>query len=79
VATTSALTGPFTVWQICLRIERESPFSFAISDGLVVTPSRMPIAASASISFRLPVSTNSFIGELRGGRGRRTRRPRASR
>ena len=42
VETTSPLTGPCTSWQICFRICRGSPPSFAISDGLVVTPSMMP-------------------------------------
>src|SRR5688572_14085969 len=47
--------------QMRLRICRGSPPSLAINDGLVVTPSRIPRSASASISLRLPVSTNSFI------------------
>src|SRR5688572_4146713 len=32
-----------------------------MSDGFVVTPSMMPMSASAWISFTFPVSTNSFI------------------
>src|SRR5712664_3550241 len=47
--------------QIFFRLSRKSPGSFARSDGLVVTPSRMPSAAMASMSLMLPVSTNSFI------------------
>src|ERR1051325_10426622 len=61
VAVTSPLTGPFTMSQILFRFWRQSPSSFARSDGLVVTPSRMPSAATASISLMLPVSTKSFI------------------
>jgi hypothetical protein len=44
VAITSALTGPCTIWQMRRVISRGSPASFAISDGLVVTPSMMPRA-----------------------------------
>src|SRR5512140_2808767 len=61
VAITSALTGPLTIWQIRLVISRGSPFSFAISDGLVVTPSTMPRATNDSMSCRLPVSRKIFM------------------
>ena len=44
VAMTSALTGPLTIWQIRFVISRGSPLSFAMSDGLVVTPSMIPMA-----------------------------------
>src|SRR5215470_7079583 len=64
VAVTSPLTGPLTMSQIFLRLARKSPGSFASSDGLVVTPSRMPSAAIVSISLMLPVSTNSFMAGL---------------
>ena len=62
VAVTSPLTGPFTMSQILFRFARKSPDSFARSDGFVVTPSRMPSDAIASISLMLPVSANSFMG-----------------
>ena len=62
VAVTSPLTGPLTISQIRLRFCRKSPASFARSEGLVVTPSRMPSAAMASMSLMLPVSTKSFMG-----------------
>ena len=62
VAVTSPLTGPLTMSQIFFRFARKSPGSFASSDGFVVTPSRMPSAAIASISLMLPVSANSFMG-----------------
>ena len=62
VAVTSPLTGPLTMSQIFLRFARKSPGSFASSDGFVVTPSRMPSDARASMSLMLPVSANSFIG-----------------
>src|SRR5262245_47106450 len=64
VATTSALTGPWTMRHISLMIWRASPFSFAIRDGLVVTPSRIPRLASDSMSLMLPVSVKIFIGLL---------------
>src|SRR6185503_4470451 len=64
VAVTSPLTGPLTISQMRLRFWRKSPASFASSDGFVVTPSRMPSAATASISLMLPVSTKSFMGSL---------------
>src|SRR3954463_4069080 len=50
--------------QIFLRFWRKSPDSFASSEGLVVTPSRMPSCAMASISLMLPVSTKIFMVEL---------------
>ena len=61
VAITSPLTGPLTISQIFFRFSRKSPGSFASSDGLVVTPSMMPIAASVSMSLMLPVSMKSFM------------------
>src|SRR5258705_13853731 len=36
-------------------------FSFAISEGLVVTPSRMPSAAASRISLMLAVSMKNFM------------------
>ncbi len=62
VAVTSPLTGPLTISQMRFRFCRKSPGSFASSDGFVVTPSRMPSAAIASMSLMLPVSTKSFMG-----------------
>src|SRR5215467_16200369 len=64
VEVTSPLTGPLTMSQIFLRLARKSPGSFDRSDGFVVTPSRMPSAAIASMSLMLPVSTNSFMAGL---------------
>src|SRR5215217_6149291 len=42
----------------CLK---STPLSFAISDGLVVTPSARPSAAPSRISLRLAVSRKNFI------------------
>src|SRR5262249_28820276 len=70
VAVTSPLTGPLTISQIFFRLALKSPGSFASSDGLVVTPSRMPRSAIAWMSLMLPVSTKIFIARsyrLTGG------------
>jgi hypothetical protein len=61
VATTSALTGPCTIWQIFLMMARGSALSFASSDGLVVTPSMMPSGTRLSISLMFPESMKIFM------------------
>ncbi len=62
VAATSALTGPGTTPQISAMIALKSPPALATSDGLVVTPSTSPVAASSLISARSAVSTKNFMG-----------------
>src|SRR6266571_7374440 len=62
--TTSALTGPSTIEQISWRRSLKLRPSLATSDGLVVTPSRMPQLAASLISFALPVSKKIIIGNL---------------
>ena len=61
VAATSALTGPGTISQISAMICRKLRPDFAISDGLVVTPSTMPVAASSAISLVSAVSMKNFM------------------
>ncbi len=60
-AITSALTGPSTMAQISLTVCLKSPPALATSVGLVVTPSRSPIAASSRISARSAVSAKNFM------------------
>src|SRR5208282_1816770 len=63
VAITSAFTGPSTTEQISRMVSLKvlpSP-SFAISEGLVVTPSRMPSEAASRISLMFAVSRKNFI------------------
>src|SRR2546425_1798536 len=62
--TTSALTGPSTIEQTSRRRSLKLRPSLATSDGLVVTPSRMPQLAASLISFVLPVSKKIIIGNL---------------
>ena len=50
VAATSALTGPGTTSQISAMTSSMLRPDLAISDGLVVTPSSSPLAASDRIS-----------------------------
>src|SRR5438874_13065361 len=61
VPTTSTLTGPPTILQISRIAGLNGLPSLAMSDGLVVTPSRIPGAAAARISFIFPVSRKIFI------------------
>src|SRR5207237_9863542 len=62
VESTSTLTGPFTTSQISLMSGLLfCLFSFAISEGLVVTPSRIPRAAASRISLMLAVSIKNFM------------------
>ena len=61
VATTSRLTGPSTIRQISSTRSRNGRFSFATSEGLVVAPSRRPIAVASLSSFTLPVSRKIFM------------------
>jgi DNA-binding IclR family transcriptional regulator len=51
-----------TAAQISAMISLKSRFAFATSDGLVVTPSRSPVAASSLISATSAVSTKNFMG-----------------
>ncbi len=62
-ASVSAFTGPSTTEQISRMVSlKVLPLpSFAISDGLVVTPSRMPSEAASRISLMLAVSRKNFI------------------
>ena len=53
VATTSRLTGPSTIRQISSTRSRNGRFSLATSEGLVVAPSRRPIAVASLSSFTL--------------------------
>src|SRR4051812_4728503 len=62
VATTSTDTGPPTTSHISRMVSLLFGLpSFAISDGLVVTPSRIPMAAASRISCRLAVSMKNFM------------------
>src|SRR5208337_4902805 len=63
VAITSAFTGPSTTEQISRIVSLKLlPLpSFAISEGLVVTPSRMPSEAASRISLMSAVSRKNFI------------------
>src|SRR3954467_8782136 len=62
VESTSTLTGPFTISQISLMSGLLfCLFSFAISEGLVVTPSKIPRAAASRISLMLAVSIKNFM------------------
>src|SRR5262245_44181148 len=65
VATTSALTeapSQLRISQIFKMCSLKSTLpSLAMSDGLVVTPSRMPRLSASRISFRFAVSTKNFI------------------
>src|SRR3954470_22077399 len=62
VESTSTLTGPFTSSQISLMSGLLfCLFSFAISEGFVVTPSRIPRAAASRISLMLAVSIKNFM------------------
>src|SRR5262249_56005562 len=61
VATTSRLTGPSTIRQISSTRSRNCRFSLATSEGLVVQPSRRPIAVASLSSFTLPVSRKIFM------------------
>ncbi len=67
VAATSALTGPGTMAQISAITSRILRPDLAISDGLVVTPSNSPLAASALISAVSAVSTKNFMRWVRFG------------
>src|SRR3984957_11201962 len=67
VAATSALTGPGTVAQISRIMSVNFLSVFATRDGLVVTPSSNPLAASDLISAGWAVSTKNFIVDLREG------------
>src|SRR5438874_13628807 len=64
VPTTSTLTGPPTILQISRIAGLNGLPSLAMSDGLVVTPSRIPSAAASRISLIFPVSRKSFIAVL---------------
>src|SRR5438105_8652956 len=61
VPTTSTLTGPPTILQISRIAGLNGLPSLTMSDGLVVTPSRIPSAAPSRISPIFPVSRNIFI------------------
>src|SRR5687768_13435486 len=61
---TSAETGPWTISQIAAMCCLKSTFpSFAIREGLVVTPSARPNAAPSRISLRFAVSRKNFIAK----------------
>jgi hypothetical protein len=64
VATTSALTSPSTIAQISASISVKSRFSFAASDGFVVTPASTPHDAISRISSTLALSMKSFMRVL---------------
>ena len=49
-AMTSALTGPWTMWQISATTSLKSRPALCTSEGFVVTPSSKPVAASSVIS-----------------------------
>ena len=66
----SNLPGPGTTSQISAITVLKSRPALATSDGLVVTPSRRPVAASSLISARSAVSTKNFIWEPRCIAGR---------
>jgi hypothetical protein len=58
----SADTGPLTISQIAAMCSSNSTLpSFAINEGLVVTPSAIPKAAASRISLRLALSRKNFI------------------
>jgi len=61
VLTTSALTGPSTMAHTSRRTTSKSRPVLATSDGLVVTPSRMPQLWASRISPTSAVSMKSFI------------------
>ena len=61
VAVTSALTGPSIKSQIAAMVFLISPPDLAINDGLVVTPSIMPVSNKASICFTSAVSRNILM------------------
>src|SRR5882672_2544789 len=69
VATTSRLTSPGTMEQISSTSGRKGFFSFAMSDGLVVTPSTTPIATPSLISETFAVSRKIFIDSPLSGIG----------
>jgi len=64
VDATSALTGPGTVAQISASTSWNFFPVLAINDGLVVTPSSSPLAASDLISAVSAVSTKNFMSSL---------------
>ena len=64
VAATSALTGPGTTAQISASTSWNFFPVLAISEGLVVTPSSRPLAASDLISAVSAVSTKNFMPSL---------------
>ncbi len=61
VAFTSPLMGPSTMEAIWEITSLKSLPSFAIREGLVVTPQIMPISAACRISSTLAVSIKNFI------------------
>src|SRR6185437_3750019 len=61
MAVTSALTGPGTIEQISRIASLKSRPALAISEGLVVTPSTMPVDARSRISAMSAVSTKNFM------------------
>src|ERR1035437_59047 len=67
MAATSALTGPGTRPQISATTSRILRPDLAISEGLVVTPSSRPLAASDLISAVSAVSTKNFMRLVRIG------------
>ena len=64
IAVTSALTGPSTSAQISAIVCFMSRPDFAIRDGLVVTPSTIPVGRRAFISSQFAVSRKIFILSL---------------
>ena len=60
-AVTSALTGPGTTAQISWMTSKNFLPVLAMSEGLVVTPSSNPVAASSRISPKSAVSTKNFM------------------
>src|SRR5688572_19340993 len=61
VATTSRLTSPGTIEQISSTSGRNGRFSFAMSEGFVVTPSTTPSATPSLISAMFAVSRKIFM------------------
>src|SRR5215472_14451818 len=61
VAMTSVLTGPWAISQISTMVCLKGLPSLARSEGLVVTPSRIPSDAASRISAMLAVSTKNFM------------------
>ena len=61
VAFTSPLIGPSTIEVISLSTSLKSRPSFAIRDGLVVTPQITPMSFALRISSTLAVSIKNFI------------------